>query len=127
VTGRTGVALVVALLTLAAISTLVLGTLMIVQLDIRLASNRQSLALGRAEAGSRLTLLLLRLEADSQGGELPVSAPPMEGLLAYSRESPTVAVVSIVSGTGPGGYRRDARIELRLEEGIWRVHVVETR
>jgi hypothetical protein len=127
VTGRSGVALVAALLTLSAIATLALGTMLVVQLDIRLAANRQALALDRAESRSRLTLLLLRLEADSQGGELPEEAPGMAGVRAYVREGPTSAVVSVQAGRRQPGYRSDARIELRWTDGAWRIHVEQAR
>jgi hypothetical protein len=127
VSGRSGVALVAALLTLSAILTLALGTLLVVQLDIRLAANRQALALDRAEARSRMTLLLLRLEADSRAGELPEEAPAMAGLRAYVREGTTSAVVSVEAGRNPGGYRSDARIELRWTDGAWRIHVDQIR
>jgi hypothetical protein len=127
VSGRSGVALVAALLTLSAIATLALGTMLVVQLDLRLAANRQALALDRAESRSRLTLLLLRLEGDSQAGELPEEAPAMAGLMAYERESASSAVVSVGAGRKAGGYRNDARIELRWTAGAWRIHVEQIR
>jgi hypothetical protein len=127
VTGRSGVALAAALLILSAIATLALGTVLVVQLDLMLAANRQALALERADSRSRLTLLLLRLEADSQGGELPAEAPAMGGVRSYLREGPTTAVVSVEAGRRPGGYRSDARIELRWTDGAWRIHVAQVR
>jgi hypothetical protein len=127
VTGRSGVALAAALLILSAIATLALGAVLVVQLDLMLAANRQALALDRADSRSRLTLLLLRLEADSLGGELPAEAPAMTGVRAYLREGPTSAVVSVEAGRRPGGYRSDARIELRWTDGAWRIHVAQVR
>lgn len=125
--GGRGVALVAALLTVAALSTLALGTALVVRLDMMLASNRQALALARAESRSRLVLLLLELEALSQGGAFPEQAPPLPGLVDYRLLGATEAVVGVAGGEDDGGYRSDARIELRLHEDSWRVHIVQQR
>jgi hypothetical protein len=122
-----GMALVAALLTLAAIATLVLGSTVLWQLDIRLAANRQALALARAESRSRLTLNLLELEALSSSGQLPDEAPVMPGLVAYSRSAATVATLSVVGEAAGGRYRSDAWVELLQVDGYWRLHVVEMR
>lgn len=124
----TGVALVAALLTVAAISTLALATALVVRLDMMLAGNRQALALARAESRSRLVLLLLELEAVSQDGEFPEHPPMLPGVVAYRLTGPAEAVVGVVGGrAGVGGYRSDARVELHWHEDIWRVHIVEQR
>lgn len=120
-------ALVAALLTVAAISTLALGTVLVVRLDMMLASNRQTLALARAESRSRLVLFLLELESVSQAGEFPERPPSLPGLVDYRLPEPTEAVVGVVGGGGESGYRSDARIELHRHEDVWRVHIVEQR
>lgn len=125
--GGTGAALVAALLTIAAISTLALGTVLVVRLDLMLASNRQTLALARSESRSRLVLFLLELESVSQAGEFPELPPSLPGLVNYRLPAPTEAVVGVVGGEGEGEYRSDARIELRRHEDVWRVHIVEQR
>ncbi|MEX2542753.1 MAG: hypothetical protein WD314_13150 [Trueperaceae bacterium] len=122
-----GVALAAALLTLAAVATLVLGNTLVAQLDLKLAANRQALALGRAQARSRMTLFLLQLEADSQTARFPETAPAMEGVLAYRRDSDTTATASVVAGGGRGGYRSDVRIELHQHGAEWRIHIDQIR
>jgi hypothetical protein len=127
-TRRTGgIALVAALLTLAAMATLALGSTLLLRFDIRLAANRQSLAVARAQAHTRLTLLLLALETDAQSGELPASAPAAPGLIDYLRPEPTLATLRVEGEAGSGRYRTAARIELRAVAEGWRVHILERR
>ncbi|MEX2536136.1 MAG: hypothetical protein WD273_11130 [Trueperaceae bacterium] len=124
---RCGIALVAALLTLASLATLALGTTLLVRLDLKLVENRQELALARAQAHSLLTLALLELETHATTGELPEEPPSLRGLLHYSRETPSTATVSVQGAAGSGRYRTGARIELVEVEGGWRIHIVERR
>lgn len=125
--GRAGVALVAAMLTLAAIAALALANIVMVRLDTALAVNRQALALGRTEARSRLALFLLRLEAESQTGQFPESAPAMTGVVAYSRSSPTTATASVAGGEEGSGYRNDVSLELQLADSGWWIHIDQIR
>jgi type II secretory pathway component PulK len=125
--GQGGIALVAALLTLAAMATLALATTLLLQFDIRLASNRQSLALARAQAYTRLTLALLELEAAAQSGELPETAPATAGLLEYQRFEPRVATLRLVGEARTASHETGVRIELRPVGGGWNVHIVERR
>lgn len=119
--------MVAALLTLAAVATLALGTTLLIQLDIRLAANRQALALARADSRSSLALFLLELEAVSWNGELPEAAPEMAGVAAYQRESSTSATLSVLGQAASASHRSDARIDLRPAGGVWRIHIAELR
>lgn len=128
-TGRSteqGIALVAAVGTLAAVATLALATLLLLEFDIRLARNRQAAALASSEAHARLVVALLELEAEASGGELPVDAPDVPGMFHYERASPRLARVGVVS-EGPGVHLREALIELREVGGTWRVHMIEGR
>lgn len=126
-TRRQGVALVAALLTLSAVALLALASVLLVSLDLRLAANRQELALARADSRSRLTLALLELEAASGSGVLPQSPPQAGGQTDYRRLSDQVAILSVFGRAGTGSYRSDARVELREEDSAWRLHVVQRR
>ena len=124
---RCGIALIAALLTLASLTTLALGTTLLVSFDLKLIENRQELALARAQARSRLTLLLLELEEDSSSGELPERVPEVPGVVEYLREGTSAAVVTVEGGQGSGSHLSGARIELKEVGGGWRVHIVEQR
>lgn len=124
---RSGIALIAALLTLASLATLALGTTLLVSFDLKLVENRQELALARAEARSRLTLLLLEIEEESVSGELPERPPDVPGVVEYLRDGPSVAVMTVEGGQGSGRHLSGARIELKEVGGGWRVHIAEQR
>lgn len=123
----TGVALIAALLTLASLMTLALGTTVLLRFDLMLVENRQELALARAEARSRLTLLLLELEAEAVDGHLPATPPAMPGVVEYLLEDSSSAVATVEGSRGSARHRSSARIELRETGGGWRLHIVEQR